>query len=195
MKEFDSLLEIINTLLGPTGCPWDRVQTVQTLRHYLLEEVYELIDAIEQNDDTLIQEEAGDALFTLVFLALLAEKEKRFTLRSLLKKISTKLVRRHPHVFGDKTIDSLEELYEQWQGIKEKERQEKQVKKPFETIPKALPALSRAQKILKEMKELPPVKDPIASALLKIVKQASEAGVNAELVLRDALLHIEDEES
>ena len=195
MKEFDSLLEIINTLLGPTGCPWDRVQTVQTLRHYLLEEVYELIDAIEQNDDTLIQEEAGDALFTLVFLALLAEKEKRFTLRSLLKKISTKLVRRHPHVFGDKTIDSLEELYEQWQGIKEKERQEKQVKKPFETIPKALPALSRAQKILKEMKELPPVKDPIASALLKIVKQASEAGVNAELVLRDALLHIEHEES
>lgn len=101
MREFDELIEIIDRLLGPDGCPWDKEQTLQSLRSSVLEEVCEVIEAIDLNDNAHIKEELGDLFFNTIFLCKIAEKEKRFTVTEILKELNEKLIRRHPHVFGE----------------------------------------------------------------------------------------------
>jgi tetrapyrrole methylase family protein / MazG family protein len=121
MDEFKSLTDTLKRLLAPDGCPWDREQTMQTMRHLLVEETYEVIEAINLNDNRQMEEELGDLLFNVVFLCMLAEKEKRFTLQDALKHVVAKLVRRHPHIFGEVKLKTSEEVLKQWNEIKQNE--------------------------------------------------------------------------
>lgn len=205
MREFDELMEIIDRLLGPEGCPWDREQTLQSLRSSVLEEVCEVIEAIDLNDNAHIQEELGDLLFNAVFLCKIAEKEKRFLVVSILKELNEKLIRRHPHVFGEgKKIHTVDELYEQWNRIKKEEKGKEIRKSALDGISKHLPVLARAQKVLKKLEKasyptqvsetvLPAInhEKELGEHLLSLVKLAQEKGLDAEHALRSALAHLE----
>ena len=116
---FEALRRLIATLTGNDGCPWDRKQTPATLSIYLIEEIYELVDAIAAEDTAAILEELGDVLFQVIFVAYLYEQERRFTLQQVLERIIGKMIHRHPHVFGSEKVDSAGEVKEQWRRIKQ----------------------------------------------------------------------------
>lgn len=153
MQEFDHLEEIIVRLLAPDGCPWDREQTMKSIRANVLEEAAELLDAIDSEDNAHIREELGDLFFVLVFMGKLAEKEQRCTLSEALQEASAKLVRRHPHVFGDVEIKDSEAVMKQWAEIKQQEKGKSQRTSVLDGIPRALPSLSRAQKVHKKIRK------------------------------------------
>lgn len=147
-EKFLALLEIISRLRAPDGCPWDQKQTPQTFKHYLIEEAHELLEAINDDSPEHICEELGDLLFQILFLNNLYQEKNLFTLGDAIDSITAKMIRRHPHVFGDKTIDSEQELRRQWQAIKNQENEGKgQPRHPLASIPKSLPALRRAQRV------------------------------------------------
>jgi MazG family protein len=147
-EKFLSLLEIINRLRAPDGCPWDQKQTPQSFKQYLVEETHELLEAINDDNPSHICEELGDLLFQVVFLNNLYQEKNLFTLLDVIDSISNKMIRRHPHVFGNGTIQSEQELRQQWQAIKNQENeQKKQPRHPLDSIPKSLPALRRAQRV------------------------------------------------
>lgn len=121
-EAFKELNHISSRLLGPGGCPWDQKQTLQSMKKYVEEEVGELFETIDEDKDERILEELGDHFFNAFFLAKIAEKEERFTVADLINYINKKLIRRHPHVFGDAKVETLEELEAQWAKIKEAEK-------------------------------------------------------------------------
>lgn len=147
-EKFLALLEIISRLRAPDGCPWDKKQTPQTFKQHLVEETHELLEAINDDNPSHICEELGDLLFQVLFLNNLYQEKNLFTLSDVIDSISAKMIRRHPHVFGGETVDSEQELRQQWQAIKsrENERQEKP-RHLLDSIPKSLPALRRAQRV------------------------------------------------
>ena len=122
MKEFDRLVEIMATLRGPDGCPWDREQTIDTLKPFVLEETYEVLDAIDRHDHAALGEELGDFVFEAVFLAQLESEQGHFTIADSLRSAAEKLVRRHPHVFardqGEAPPDSAGQVRTRWEAIK-----------------------------------------------------------------------------
>ena len=120
---FTRLVEIIARLRAPGGCPWDREQTHMTLRAHLIEEAYEVLSAIEKNDDTNLQEELGDLLLQPMMHAQIASEENRFAIDDVLNGIADKLVRRHPHVFGDSDVSGSDEVLRNWDAIKQREKQ------------------------------------------------------------------------
>jgi len=120
----DRLVELMAHLRGPDGCPWDRAQNYDTMKALLLEEAYEVIDAVNQRDFAGLEEELGDLLFQVVFYSRLAEEEGRFTLSNVMEKLYSKLVRRHPHVFGEKKARDAEEALKSWNAVKEDERKD-----------------------------------------------------------------------
>src|SRR5439155_18114143 len=126
MREFDRLVEIMATLRGPDGCPWDREQTIDTLKPFVLEETYEVLDAIDRHDHAALGEELGDFVFEAVFLAQLEAEHGHFTIADSLRSIAEKLVRRHPHVFareqGHAPLDSAGQVRTRWEEIKALER-------------------------------------------------------------------------
>src|ERR1041384_8116556 len=126
MREFDRLVEIMATLRGPDGCPWDREQTIDTLKPFVLEETYEVLDAIDRHDHDALREELGDFLFEAVFLAQLESEDGHFTIADSLTSIADKLVRRHPHGFkrheGEATLESAGQVKARWEEIKADER-------------------------------------------------------------------------
>jgi MazG family protein len=136
-------------LRGPGGCPWDREQTLETLRPFVLEETYEVLDAIDRGDHDDLRGEIGDLLFEGVFLAQIAADEGRFTVADSLRHITAKLVRRHPHVFGDaKDINTPGQVLEQWEVIKAREQSDAgRQRSVLKSMPKALPALLGAHEI------------------------------------------------
>lgn len=147
-KELEELLALIRKLRAPDGCPWDRKQKQEDIGKYILEEAYEVIDSLAKKDQQGIQEELGDLLFQILFLAEMGEESGAFTLADVLKKIREKMIRRHPHIFGEKKEITVEEVKENWQQIKKTERTGKGGKENiFSNIPRSLPALKRAQKI------------------------------------------------
>jgi len=189
MNEFTALLEIADTLLGPKGCAWDKKQTLSTLKPYILEEVHELLEAIDLNEAEKIKEEMGDCFYTLIFLAKLSEQIKIFTLQESLRDVAEKLIRRHPHVFGDIQTDSTEEIIRNWEEIKKKEGK----KNPLGAIPETLPALARAQKVILKLrrmkKEIPDAshllsEEDLGEKLWNLVAEAESAGFDAESALR-----------
>jgi len=148
-EEFTRLVEIMATLRGPDGCPWDREQTIDTLKPFVLEETYEVLEAIDAHDHAALCEELGDFVFEAVFLAQLEAEAGHFTIADSLKSISDKLVRRHPHVFardtGDAALDSAERVRTRWEEIKAEERGgSPKPKTLLSGIAPALPALLRA---------------------------------------------------
>ncbi len=146
---FVKLVEIVARLRAPDGCPWDRQQTPETLKKYVLEEAYEVVEAIEKDEDLEICEEIGDALFLLVFLAYLYQEVGRFGLKDVLTLCAEKMIRRHPHVFGEKPLSEAEEVVAQWQKIKEEEAKKKGLSRSsvLGNLPRTLPALQRAFRV------------------------------------------------
>jgi MazG family protein len=141
----DRLSKIVAKLRSPSGCPWDREQTHQSLKPHLVEECYELIDAIDAGDDTELKEELGDLLLQVVLHSQMAAEESRFTLDDVANVVADKLVHRHPHVFGKVRLPNSEAVLNQWDKIKRAEKIERS--SALDGIPKGLPALTRAQKI------------------------------------------------
>ncbi len=146
MKEFDELLKIMRILRDPEkGCPWDRLQTPESLRPHMIEEVYELSEAIDHKDDELMKEELGDLLLHIVFQAKIAEEENRFSIRDIIERINAKMEHRHPHIFGDVEVKDHEDVEHNWEKIKIKEKKSR--KSILEGLPKSLPALIKAKRI------------------------------------------------
>lgn len=206
MHEFDELVKVTDHLLGPQGCPWDREQTLESTRAGVMEEVCELIEAIDLKDAHHIKEELGDLMFNAIFLCRLAEQEGVCNMKEVLHEVKEKLVRRHPHVWGDAKIDTSEELLQQWDSIKQNEKGKTHRKSALDGIPVGLPALSRAYKSLKKMtkagySDVPKVnaelsfKDEqvLGDKLLELVIQAQQAGLDPEQALRAKLAHLERE--
>lgn len=137
---FTELIELVSTLRGEDGCPWDRKQTTKAFRTFLIEEVYELIDAIEKDNYELMRGELGDLLFHIVFIARICEENQLFTMREVLSGIIAKMKRRHPHVFGSSGGDQ-KFIEKRWEEIKKEEGQDYL---PISGVPSILPALSRA---------------------------------------------------
>jgi tetrapyrrole methylase family protein/MazG family protein len=143
---FESFAEVVAHLRAPDGCPWDREQTHETLRTHLLEESYEALAAIDSGDFGSMCEEFGDLLLQIVLQAQIAREEQEFTVTAVIKQIYDKIVRRHPHVFGDVRLDGVQGVLQNWERLKEKERKETNTEKGLlDGVPAALPALSQAQ--------------------------------------------------
>ncbi len=141
------LVGVMRRLLGPGGCPWDREQTLETLRKYVLEEACEVIDAIDSGDRSAIREELGDLLLQVVFQAELLRKEGKFAIDDVIAAIIDKLVHRHPHVFGDMSAEDADEVLRNWEKIKAQEKKAKGKTGILSGVPRSLPALTRAQRI------------------------------------------------
>jgi len=142
-KAIDELIEIMDRLLGPGGCPWDREQTHESLVRYLIEESYEVVEAIKEADMNKLKEELGDLLLQVVFHCALAEREGHFAFADVAGAVSRKMVERHPHVFAGMDLKTSEDVINNWEGFKKKEGK----KRLLEGIPVMLPALMRAIKI------------------------------------------------
>ena len=145
-ENFDNIMQIMKRLRSPGGCPWDAEQTHDSLKRYLLEEAYEVIEAIDNNSDMQLQEELGDLLLQPVFHAAIAEDRGAFTINDVMATLADKLIRRHPHVFGDMQIASSAAQVENWEKIKKEEKRD-QRKSALSGVPPELPALLKAQKI------------------------------------------------
>ena len=147
-KNIEKLIEIIKHLRSPEGCPWDREQTHISLKPMMVEESAELLDAIDNKDVPNIREELGDLLMHIVFHSLIAEENGEFNFDDIAKEVSEKMLRRHPHIFGDKTkLDTADEVVLLWQEIKAQEKKHKIKRSILDGIPANLPALNRAEQI------------------------------------------------
>ena len=142
----ESLQKLIATLRGENGCPWDRKQTPSTLTIYLIEEMFELVEAVEQDDTDAIREELGDVLFQLVFIAALFQEAGRFSLESVLEQNLQKMIRRHPHVFGTERAESTPQVKALWRQIKQQEKGAGD-QSLLDSVPSGLPALLRAFRV------------------------------------------------
>ena len=151
--KFENFLNLMDTLLGENGCPWDKEQTHESLRPYLLEECYETLEAIDSGDMAALREELGDMLLQVVFHAKLAEKAGGFTIDDVIAGVCHKLTSRHSHIFGEDTATSAEDVLKVWEANKKKERR----LTPYEAmaaVPRAMPALMRASKVVKIASEV-----------------------------------------
>jgi len=140
---FQKLVHIVEKLRGPQGCPWDKEQTHESMKPYLLEETYEVIESIQKQDPEKLKEELGDLLLQIIFHARLAEEKGEFTLKDVIDHISEKLIRRHPHVFGTAHIKTSEEQKKHWEKLKKEEGKTS----VLEGVPKTAPALFRAFRV------------------------------------------------
>ena len=145
---FQRLLDVMKRLREPGGCPWDREQTATSLKPFLIEEAYEVLEAIESGRSAAVREELGDLLFQIVFHARVAEEQGDFTMTDLLGQLIDKMVRRHPHVFGDASVGTATEALTQWEAIKQREAETRgQRRSLLDGVPRALPSLLRAQRV------------------------------------------------
>jgi MazG family protein len=188
------LLCVMAKLRSPTGCPWDREQTHLSLRRHAIEEVYELIDAIETRDDHEMAEELGDLLLQVVFHCQLARERRAFDFEKVCRLLVDKLVRRHPHVFGKTKVKNVDEVWTNWEKIKHAEKLGTRHARhsAFDGIPKHLPALLRAEKLVKKARktfaERPRTKlrltqDILAKQLFGLAEFAQSRGWSAEELL------------
>ncbi len=143
-EKFEELVAIMQRLRAPDGCPWDREQTPASILPFFLEEAYEVIESVDEEDWDTLKEEVGDILLHAVYQAVMAEEEKRFNIYDSLDTITSKLVRRHPHVFGDKKVDEAFHAKQNWEAIKHKEKGRKS---RLDGVPQNLPGLIRAQRL------------------------------------------------
>ena len=145
LPEFQRLCEVIATLRSPQGCPWDRQQTLKSIKPYTLEETYELLEAIDADDNDAIREELGDVLLQVILDAQIAADEGRFGLEEVVRLLTDKMIRRHPHVFGDEQGATTDQIRTRWQTIKQQEKPARASR--LEGIPVTLPELARAARI------------------------------------------------
>jgi MazG family protein len=186
----ERLLSIMERLRGPDGCPWDREQTLATLRPYVLEETYEVLEAIDSGDPREHCEELGDLLLQIVFQAQLAKEEQRFDFADVAEAISNKLVSRHPHVFGDAKVKDAEGVLRQWAALK---REEKKAKgggaSVLEGVPREMPALARADRLTEKASRIGFDWPDPAGARAKLTEEIGELDRALEAGDAEALEH------
>lgn len=189
---FESFAEIVAHLRAPDGCPWDKEQTHQTLRTHLLEETYETLTAMDENDPAGMREEFGDLLLQILLNSQIASETDEFSMTKVIKSIYDKIVRRHPHVFGDVELNSVDGVLQNWEKLKEKERKEngegKKEKGLLDGVPSALPALTqaleyqdRAARVGFDWPEIEGVLDKIREEVVEIKQAQNIDEVTAEL--------------
>ena len=213
-EEFEKLLSTMEHLRGPNGCPWDSEQTMRSLRPYILEEAYELVEAIAGGQTGEIREEVGDLLLEVVFVAQIARENGLFTMTDATRDIADKLIRRHPHVFKESSADDADEALEHWETIKAREKPSRE--SLLDGVGRTLPALARATKLGKraarggfdwpsiagvqdkvdeELRELTDaiesddhaaIHEEVGDLLFAMTNLARFVGVDAELALIDA---------
>ncbi len=199
MAEFSKLLDIADRLLAPDGCSWDREQTLYTLQPYLLEEAHELLEAIDAQDGAKMADELGDVLYALVFIAKVGESNKLFTLNQSIDLVCQKLIRRHPHVFGDVKVSSSQEIIDNWDKIKKQEKTHEERKSLFDGIPATLPSLPRAQKMARKIQRKTGQKpekqgiseEEVGARLWDLATLAESEEIDLESALRRHLSKIE----
>lgn len=196
------LLRIMARLRSPRGCPWDREQNHRSLRFHAIEEVYELLDAIEAADDHEMMEELGDLLLQVVFHCQLARERKAFDFEAVCRHIVDKLVRRHPHVFGKARAKTVEAVWSQWEQIKHAEKKGTRHERPsaLDGVPKHLPALLRAEKLVKKARrshligetlcqpaQAPRTRSALGRELFALAEYGQRQGWSAEDLLRSEI--------
>lgn len=144
---FSNLVALMARLRGSDGCPWDRKQTPSSLKPFLIEECFEVVDALDDGDPAKIREELGDLLFQIVFHARIAEEQGQFTITDVLTTIHEKMIRRHPHVFGSERLETDREVLANWEEIKKKEKGYEDRKSILEGVPSGMPSLLRAHRL------------------------------------------------
>ncbi len=219
---FAQLVAIMARLRGPLGCPWDREQTPETLKPYLIEEAYEVLEALETSDSQALKEELGDLLLQIVFHAEIAAETKEFTINDVVQGLIDKLVRRHPHVFGDLKVEDANEVVQNWSKIKAKEKEGKEDRSILAGVPKSAPALIQAQrlgekasrvgfdwsaakealeKVQEELGELEQTltsenparqEEELGDLLFALTSLARHLGLDAEMALRKTLVRFTD---
>ena len=208
MKEqskLDELIEVMAVLRAPGGCPWDAEQTHESLIKYLIEETYELIDAIESGNRDEMIEELGDVLYQVIFHADLASTTpgEEFDIQDVAAHMTAKMVGRHPHVFGDNKLETADEVIQVWDELKKAEKPGRT--STLDGIPQSMPALALAEKLLGKAEKVglekqhlpdPPIwesEDEVGSILLSIVSSAREQGIDAEKALRVRLRELQED--
>ena len=215
LGSFDSFVGIVARLRDPDGCPWDREQTHESLKPYVVEEAYEVVEAIDQGSPDKLSEELGDLLLQVLLHSQIANEEGQFDITDVIESIGAKMVRRHPHVFGDVTVSGSRDVLVNWEAIKKTERKDskKDEETMFSGIPRHMPALQAAQevqgraarvgfdwkdiqgvldKVAEEVGELSRVEnaternEELGDILFSLVNAARHLGVNAEMALRDS---------
>ncbi len=190
----DDLLQVMARLRSPTGCPWDQEQDHMSLRYHAVEEVYELMDSIEAGDDSEMLEELGDLLLQVIFHCQMASERKVFTFEQVARNLVDKLIRRHPHVFGNTEARDVDAVWAQWEKIKRAEKSGTAHERPssLDGIPRHLPALLRAEKLTKKARKAGLVtgakgvtnRQAVGRRLFDLAARAQAAGWSAEELLR-----------
>ena len=150
LNSLSKLIEITETLMGDNGCPWDKVQTRESLKPYLVEETYEVLEALDTNDPEKIKDELGDLLYQILFHSKISSLKGEFDFRDVIDNLSEKMVRRHPHVFNEGKLSTPDQVVGQWEEIKRKENNKANQKSILDSIPINLPSLIKAQKLQKK---------------------------------------------
>lgn len=204
-SKLDELIEVMAVLRAPGGCPWDAEQTHESLIKYLVEETYELIDAIESGNREEMIEELGDVLYQVIFHADLASTTpgEEFDIQDVAAHMTAKMVGRHPHVFGENKLDTADEVIQVWDELKKAEKPGRT--STLDGIPQSMPALALAEKLLGKAEKvgldkqhLPDApmwenEDEVGSILLSIVSSAREQGIDAEKALRVRLRELQED--
>jgi MazG family protein len=178
---FARLLGVVDRLRDPDGCPWDRKQTMRTMGPYLIEEAHEALEAIERDDDVHAAEEAGDVLMVVALVCRIAQEEGRFDLARASQAVSDKLVRRHPHVFGDVDATSPDEALKSWESVKQKERAGKaQDDSALAGLPVSLPALQRAGRVWSKAVSAGFRWETVGGAVAKLAEEQAELAAELE---------------
>ena len=173
-SEFKKLTEIVDTLMGENGCPWDKVQTRESLKPFLVEEAYETLEALDGNNPDEIKEELGDLLYQILFHAKISENKNEFGITDVIESISNKMIHRHPHVFKEKNLETPEEVVDQWEVIKSKEKGKEDRESVLDGIPPHLPSLLRSQKLQKKAAKHGFDWDKISSVFDKLDEEVAE---------------------
>ncbi len=173
-RTLDDLVEIMAKLRGNPGCPWDKAQTHETLKPYIIEEAYEVVDAIERNSREDLIEELGDLLLQIVFHSRLGEERGEFDIGDVIEGVCEKMIRRHPHIFGDIAVDGTDEVLKNWEEIKREEKDMKSEAESMMNLPKTLPALMKAFKVQEKAARVGFDWDDVRGAIDKVYEELDE---------------------
>ena len=187
--DFEDLVSVVRVLRGEGGCPWDREQTHKSIRNDIIEETYEVIEAIDTDDPVLLREELGDVLLQVVFHARICEEDGQFDVNQVTDGICRKLIHRHPHVFADVCADTSEEVLKNWENIKSEEKSRKTITDKLRAVPPMLPALMRATKVGKkascfDFPEISDVMDKLSEEFVEVseaIEEGNEAHIHEEI--------------
>lgn len=171
---YEDLVEIMRILRSPEGCVWDREQDHKSIRRSFIEETYEAVEAIDNDDPVLLQEELGDVLLQVVFHAQIEAEAGRFTIEEVVDGICKKMVYRHPHVFGTTEVKTSEDVLTNWDALKQKEKNQKSVTDTLESVARSLPGLIRAEKVQHKASKVGFDWDSIQGALDKVREETEE---------------------